>query len=143
MIPFVFRKSVKTRTKPGYRIIIFLGNVLLISCALPNLPLSPPLYLPWNFYITLYTTYSLIAIHLSCQLCRCYHLSIRSDSFNASLISDAAVTNILSSAMSAVTHNVNLSRWLCGVTLRVSMRVAIINDLEKRHRISARESKQM
>lgn len=33
MIQFVFRKSVKTRTKTGYCMIIFLENVSLVSCA--------------------------------------------------------------------------------------------------------------
>lgn len=55
MIHFVFRKSVKTHTKTGYRIIIFLGNVLLVSCALPSVP--ELLYLLHSFILTHYYTY--------------------------------------------------------------------------------------
>lgn len=33
LIHFVFRKNVKTRTKTGYRMIIFLDNVPFVSCA--------------------------------------------------------------------------------------------------------------
>lgn len=86
MIQFVFRKNVKTRTKTGYRMIIFSGKCVvsfMCSARAPLFPLPVPkknityitlILLLLLFTITIITAYSLIAAtRLSCQLCCCYH----------------------------------------------------------------------
>lgn len=113
MIPFVFRKNVKTRTKTGYRIIIFLGNVLSISlCSAHSLIPS------FSEILSIHSFYSLIAIHLSCQLCRCYYLYLSAVIPLICILIDTIVTTIISPCLlQRIMWN---SRWLFIVAPRVN-----------------------
>lgn len=78
-----------------------------------------PIFIPSSIYseilFILHLFYSLIAIHLSCQLCRCYYLYtyIRSDSSNTSPYQYDSNHNNL--ATFTATHNVKLSlAFWCG-----------------------------